>query len=111
MTTTGCADELCEEVGSEHEEGSPRRMAYFQLVCRGDELGAVPEACCGLHRAAVDVGSDGEGEPPHQVVDKSEMSHFLYLYIYKVYKIPCKGTTFNSQFIIRHPLIRDFLTN
>ena len=70
-------DQLREEVGGEHEEGCPRRMPYFQLVSCGYELGAVPKARRGLHRAAIDVGCNGEGEPPHQVVDKSEMSHPL----------------------------------
>ena len=76
----GVAYELCEQIGSEHEEGCPRGVTDFELIGCCDELGAVPETCCWFHRAAVDECGNGERKPPHQVVDKSEMLHFARLY-------------------------------
>ena len=45
----GVGGELREQVGGQHKERRSRRMPYFQLVCRGDELTAIPEAGGGLH--------------------------------------------------------------
>ena len=65
----GVAHKLGEQVGCEHEERCPRWVTDFKLVSSCYELGAVPEACGRFHRATIDVGSNGEREPPHQVVN------------------------------------------
>ena len=75
------AHKLSEQIGSQHEERCPRWVTDFKLVACRYELGAVPETCGRFDCTAIDESSDGERNPPHQVVDKSEMLHFASLYI------------------------------
>ena len=47
-------------------------MPYLQLISRNDELGAIPQAGCGLNRKTIDRGGNGKDQPPYDTVNKFE---------------------------------------
>ncbi len=81
------AHKLCEQVAREHEERCPRRVTDLQLVSSGNKLGAVPEACRGLYRAAIHQRSHSKRQPPHQVVYKSKLFHLFCEFFNRCAKI------------------------
>ena len=78
----GVTCKLAEEVARQHEERCTGRMAHFKLVCRCDELGAVPKTRRRLHRHAVGESCDGECEPTQQVV-------YEFVLFHKIFEIVC----------------------
>ena len=72
---SGIAGKLREEIGRQHEERCPRRVADFHLVTCGDKLRTVPERGCRLDCGAIDEGGNQEREPPEDIVHQLELFH------------------------------------
>ena len=72
---------LGEEVGGKHEERCTGRVTHFEFITGGDELRAVPETGSRLDGHAVDYCRNEEGEPTHQVVDTTVLSHSESLFV------------------------------
>ena len=64
--------ELGEQVCRKHEERCTWRMTNLQFVSGNDELGAIPQAGCGLNRKTIDRGGNGKDQPPYNTVNKFE---------------------------------------
>ena len=62
------AHKLRKEIGREHEERCPGRVAYFEFVTCGDEFRTVPKAGCRLNGRTIHDGGNQECEPTQRIV-------------------------------------------
>ena len=92
--TGGIVGQLGKQIAGKHEEGCAWWVSHFQLIGRGYELWAIPEARRGFHGRAIDKRGYEEGHPTQHVVYQSEMFHMRYItYLFS----RCKDTQNNPK--------------